>query len=437
MIIPLIIEQILTSLVGMADSIMVSGAGEAALSAVSLVDMLNNVIINLFAALATGGAVVTSQFIGARETDKAHQSAAQLLLVSAAISLTIMTIILLFKRSILSLFFGQIEADVMSNAIKYCTITAASYPFIAVFSATNALFRSVGNSKITMKAAIIMNLINIVGNSILIYGFNMGVAGAAYATLTARAIACVLMVILLAHSEVDVSISIHHSWRPNFAMVRHILRIGVPNGLENTFFQLGRVLVISIISLFGTAQIAANATASSLDSISCIPGNAIGLAMITIVGQCIGAQDVKQATYYIKKLMKLTYILRFILAIGTVSLLPLLLKLYHLSPEAEHLAFILVAIHAGMGTIFWPSSFTLPNALRAANDVAFTMVVAVGSMLAFRIASSYVLGLWLSWGAVGVCCAMVIDWICRSVFFVTRYMRGGWKKKAVPPIETT
>ncbi len=436
LIIPLIIEQILAVFVGMADTIMVSGTGEAALSAVSLVDMLNVVIINLFAALATGGSVVASQFIGAQKKDKACQSAGQLILVTSVLSLLIMSITLLFKRQLLSLFFGQIEADVMTNALTYFTITAASYPFIAVFSATNALYRAMGNSKITMKISILMNLINIVGNAILIFGFNMGVAGAAYATLLARAVACIVMLILLGHSEGDISISLHQDWRPDFAMIRRILRIGIPNGLENTFFQLGRVLVLSIIAVFGTTQIAANATANSLASIGCIPGHAIGLAMITIVGQSIGAQDLNQAVYYIKRLMKLTYILMFAVAGGLLLLLPLILKCYHLSPETEHLAFILVAIHVGFGIIFWPASFTLPNALRAANDVSFTMIVAVASMLIFRIGTSYVLGLWCRWGAIGVWLAMVLDWICRVTCFVSRVISGAWKKKALPPTPT-
>mgnify|MGYP002772757342 FL=1 len=430
LIIPLIIEQVLAVLVGMADAMMVSGTGEAALSAVSLVDMMNVIIINLFAALATGGSVVASQFIGAQKKDKACQSAGQLILVTSVLSSIIMVLTLIFKRQLVSLFFGSIEADVMTNALTYFTITAVSYPFIAVYSAANALFRAMGNSKITMKTALLMNLINIVGNAILIYGFQMGVAGAAYATLLARAVACILMLVLLGRSEGDISISLHQDWRPNFSMIQRILRIGVPNGFENTFFQLGRVLVLSIISYFGTTQIAANATANSLTSIACIPGHAIGLAMITIIGQCVGAQDLKQAVYYMKRLMKLTYILMFIVAVALMLLLTLILKLYHLSPETEWLAFVLVAIHAGFGIIFWPASFTLPNALRAANDVTFTMIVAVASMLIFRIASSYILGLWLGWGAIGVWLAMVMDWICRVVCFVSRVVSGAWKKKA-------
>ncbi len=430
LIVPLIIEQLLAVFVGMADSMMVSGVGETALSAVSLVDQLNVVILNLFAAFATGGAVVASQYIGAQKQEKACQSAGQLLLVVSFVSLFLMILILFFNRSMIRLFFGTIEPEVMINAVIYFQISAVSYPFMAIYSASNALFRAMGNSKITMKTSILMNLINISGNAILIYYLKMGVAGAAYATLAARAVACVLSLVLLTRSQSTIYISVHQDWRPNPGMIRQILKIGIPNGLENSFFQLGRVLVLGIISVFGTTQIAANATANSITSIACIPGQAIGLAMITVVGQCVGAQDLKQAKYYVKKLMKLTYLLFFLVGATIMLTLSFVLKLYHLSPPTEQLAFRLVTIHVCFGMIFWPASFTLPNALRAANDVTFSMAVAIFSMLVFRIVSSYILGLWLGYGAIGVWLSMVLDWICRVGCFVWRVLSGRWAKRA-------
>ena len=430
LIIPLIVEQLLATFVGVADGIMVAGIGEVALSAVALVDQLSIVILNLFVAFATGGAVVSSQFIGAQNKEKARQSAGQLLLVVTVVSVLLMTVILLFNRNILALFFGTIEPDVMNSSNIYFTITAVSYPFMAVLSATNALFRSMGNSKVTMKTSILMNAINVAGNALLIYGFKLGVAGAAYATLLARAAACIVSLILLTYSQGDIYISRHMNWRPDFSIIGKIFKIGIPNGLENTVFHLGRVLVLGVISVFGTTQIAANATASTLATFTTVPGHAIGLAIITVVGQCVGAQDLTQAKYYMKKMLKMAYWLHCVVSLLLVLLLFPILKLYQLTPATELLTFYLVLIHALCGIVFWPMSFTIPNMLRATNDATFTMAASMFSMIVFRIGGSYVFGLWLGYGAIGVWFAMVMDWICRSSFFVWRILKGHWIKQA-------
>lgn len=432
LIVPLVIEQVLAITVGMADTMMISSAGEAAVSGVSLVDMVNVVLINIFAALATGGAVVTSQFLGARDTAMARRSATQLVSLCGLFSIFVMVLTLIFRRPLLHGLFGSIEADVMQNALIYIVISAVSYPFLAVYNACAALFRSMGNSRISMNVSLLMNVINIIGNSILIFIFHMGVAGAALATLVARMTAAVIMFKLAGGVEHEARVEYRGLLRLDFSMVKRILRIGVPNGLENSFFQLGRVLVVSIIALFGTTQIAANAVANNLDSLGCIPGQAMNLAMITVVGQCIGAGDFRQTVWYVKKMMKITYLMSAIVNALILVLLPLLLRIYNLSPETLALATVLVLIHDGMAILLWPMSFTLPNALRAANDVKYTMVIAIASMLVFRILFSYILGWGLQWGAVGVWVAMVMDWVFRAACFLFRFVRGRWKLRALP-----
>ena len=432
LILPLVVEQALALTVGMADVMMVSYAGEAAVSGVSLVDMINILLINIFAALGTGGAVVTSQYLGARNRKKACESADQLMVVTIAISVVIMALTLLFQTQLIRLFFGAIDDDVMAACITYLWISAISYPFLGVYNSCAALFRAMGNSKVSMVVSLVMNVINVMGNAFFIFTFHMGVAGVATASLISRVAACVIMVVLLRNPEHQVFISLKWEYlKPNFSMIRKILHIGIPNGLENSFFQLGRVLVVSIISGFGTVQIAANAVANNLDGMGCIPGNAMNLAMITVIGQCVGARDYDQAVYYTKKLMKIAYLA----AIGWNALiiltLPLSLKLYNLSADTIWLSTVLILIHCGFAMVLWPASFTLPNALRASNDVRFPMIVSIASMVVFRIVFSYVLGVWLQMGAIGVWIAMIIDWVCRTVCFVWRFARGKWKLQKI------
>ena len=431
LILPLIIEQALAVTVGMADTMMVSSVGEAAISGVTLVDMISILLINLFAALATGGAVVASQFIGARQREKACLSANQLLLVASIISIVIMIFSIALRGQILRLLFGNIESSVMENAMTYFWITALSYPFLAIYNSCAALFRAMGNSRVSMFASFVTNIINITGNAICIYALRMGVAGVAIPTLIARAAGAVLLLILIRDPHREICIR-PKGFLPDISMVRRILFVGIPSGLENSIFQLGKVLVVSIIAAFGTTQIAANAVSGNLNSFGCLPGSAISLAMITVVGQCIGAQDYDQAKYYAKKLLKLSYILVIGMNLVLMIFLPLILRVYNLSDETLKLASILTLIHSTCSLFFWPASFVLPNALRAANDVKYTMVVSIASMFIFRVISSYIMGMWLRWGAIGVSIAMIMDWICRLSFFIHRFRSDKWRTKYIP-----
>ena len=283
LMLPLIIEQFLAVMVGMADSAMVSSAGQAAMSGVSLVDMLNVLLINLMAALATGGAVVTAQMLGARDRDGARESVRQLLVVSVALSGLLMIAVLCCQEPLLRLVFGRVEDDVMQSALTYFAISAISYPFIALYNACAALFRSMGDSRTTMIVSAGMNVVNIAGNAVLVYGFHMGVAGVALPSLVSRALAAVVLLILLTNPTREIFLDWRAKWRLKWSLIRKILHIGIPNGLENSLFQMGRILVLSIITTFGTLQIAANQVANNLCALGCIPGQAIGLAMITLL----------------------------------------------------------------------------------------------------------------------------------------------------------
>lgn len=444
LIIPLIIEQLLGISVGMFDTIMISSLGESAVSGVSLVDMLNVLMINIFAALATGGAVICAYELGKikklMEQDTsvkndfpgARSAAKQLLIVLLVASILVAGLALFFRVGLLRLCFGAIEDDVMANALTYFVISAISYPFIAIYNGLAALFRTMGNSKITMIASFFMNLLNICGNALFIYVFNWGVAGAAWSTTISRFLGMLLLFVIISNKNHEIYINLREKFRLDFHVMKKILGIGIPGSLENSVFQLGRILVISMIAGFGTAQVAANAVANNLDSLGCIPGQALGLAVVTVVGQCIGAGDYDSARQYEQKLLKFAYISMAVVNILILVSLPLSLKLYNLTKETLELAAILVILHDGLAMIFWPTAFVLPNALRAAQDVRFTMVVSIFSMIAFRIFFSWVIGVRFGMGIIGVWIAMIIDWVFRGGLFIWRVRSGRWLTHVKP-----
>lgn len=431
LIIPLIIEQVLAVSVGMADVIMVSRVGEAAVSGVSIVDTLNILLINIFSAMATGGAVVGAQYLGQKDEKKASASGGQLLLSSGFIAIIITMISLIGNKIILRQIYGAVDATVMENASLYFYITALSFPFLAAYNSGAALFRAMGNSKISMIVSLIMNLINVVGNAIMIFGFHAGVEGVAIPTLISRAVAAVIILILIHNKELPIHINnlLHIGF--HWTMIKRILRIGIPNSLENSMFQIGKILVQGLIASYGTAAISANAISNNIASIGNIPGAAIALAMITVVGQCIGANDYEQAKNYTKKLMRLSYIIMFFLNISIILLAKPMIALYGLSEITSTTALRIITYHSIASVLFWPISFTLPSALRASNDVKYTMVTAIASMWLCRIGFSYVFGTVLGLGVTGVWLAMFADWIFRGISFTWRFYSGKWKLKAL------
>lgn len=429
LIFPLVIEQILAATIGIADTVMVSGVGEAAVSGVSLVDTMNLLLINVFAALATGGAIVVAQYLGREDEKSANDAAKQLLLVTTVLSTVIMLLCLAGRQAILNVLFGSAEPVVMENAITYFSISALSYPFISIYNACAALFRAQGNSKISMAASFVMNAVNITGNAVLIFGLRLGVAGAGISSLLSRLLGAAFLVLLLHHENNRVGLRDLRHWEVKPAMVKNILRIGVPNGLENGIFQIGKILMQGLTASFGTAAIAANAMGNSIMTMSNIPGAAIGLALVTVVGQCVGAGEFQQAKSYTIKLTGVAYLSVSAVTLAIFAALNPLVAAFGLSAQAAETAKWLCII-AGLGNfLFWPASFTLPNGLRAANDVRFTMLTSVFSMWVFRVALSYVIGLYLGFGVAGIWMAMVIDWIFRSCMFVWRLFSGRWMNR--------
>lgn len=428
LIFPLIIEQSLVIMVGIADTLMVSYAGEAAVSGVALVDMINYLIIVLISAIDTGGAVIVSQYLGRKDSDNANRCASQLLTVTVLVSLAIMCISLLFHKQMIGILFGTIEADVRAAAITYFVITALSFPFLGIYNSATAVFRSMQKANVTMYVSILINIINILGNVIGIFVLHAGVAGVAVPTLVSRMAGAFIMLLMAFNKKNPVSVRWKEILAWNKELVGRILRIAVPNGIENGLFALGKVLVTSIVALFGTYQIAANGVANSIDQVAILVVNAINLAMVPVVGQCMGAGKPAEAEKYTKKLMKISYIATGILGLMVCISLPVIRGFYILSDETWRLSCILVIMHNVFAFLLHPTSFNLPNSLRAAGDVKFTMYVGIGSMLVFRLGTAVFLGIICHMGIIGVWIAMGMDWLARSAAFAIRYKTGRWKK---------
>lgn len=426
LIIPLVIEQLLAITVGLFDSVMVSQVGEAAISAVSLVDTVNVLLVNAFAALATGGAAIAGQYLGRREPDKAGHSSAQLLLFMGEVSLAITALFYLGRGFVLGTVFGQVEADVAAYANTYYLIVESSTPFLAIYSAGAALFRVMGNSRISMWVSLGMNIINVCGNALLIFGLHMGVEGVAIPTVVSRLAAAAVMVILLRRPGMPIRVE-RFTLRHDRYVVRNILRFGVPNGLESSMFQLGKILLLSTVAVLGTASVAANAIGNSMATFHCMAGSAIGLGIVTVVSQCVGAGDYGKARFYTKKLMKAAYVSMDLCILLVYLSMPLILRVYNVSPEAEAWARQIVWMHGFMGMLIWPLAFTLPQALRAAGDTRFTMVVSTVSMWTMRVGFGILLGRHLGFGVLGIWMAMFVDWILRIVFFLPRFLGHKWE----------
>lgn len=429
LIVPLIVEQLLAVLVGMADSIMVANVGEAAVSGVSLVDNIMILLINVFAALATGGAVVAGQYLGHKREEEACKAANQLVWFVLFCSIAVTAVVYLGQDFILHTVFGKIDVDVMSSAKVYLLIVTASIPFIALYNAGAAIFRVMGNSKVPMMVSIIMNVINVGGNAILIFGFDRGTEGVAIPTLLSRMTAAILILVLLCNQTMVLHLEKTLKYRPDKSMVRRILNIGVPNGLENSMFQLGKILVLSLVSTFGTYAIAANAVGNAVAAFQILPGMAISLAVTTVISRCVGAGDYEQAKYYTKKLIAITYVCMGVTIAVIFAALPLILKAYNLSAVTAAEANKILWFHGLTGILIWPLSFTLPSVFRASGDVRYSMITSIVSMWIFRIVFSYIIGQYLGVGVFGVWIAMVIDWCFRTIMFVYRYFSGKWKGK--------
>ena len=426
LIVPLVIEQLVSITVGLSDSLMVSQVGEAAISAVSLVDTVNVLLVNAFASLATGGAVITGQYLGRREVGKAGHSAQQLLLFMAEVSLAVMVLFYLGKGFVLNVVFGQVEADVAAYANTYYMIVEASIPFLALYSAGAALFRVMGNSGTSMWVSTAMNAINVVGNGLLIFVFHRGVEGVAIPTLVSRIFAAAAMLVLLRRLNLPIQVE-RFTFRHDRFVVKNILHFGVPNGIEGSMFQLGKILLLSTVSVLGTASVAANAIGNTLASFQVVPGTALGLAIVTVVSRCAGASEYDRARYYTKKMMRTAYLYTVLVIALILACLPLILKLYNVSDQAREWATQILWMHGLCGILIWPLAFTLPQALRAAGDTRFTMVASTVSMWTLRVGLGVLLGRYWGFGVLGIWMAMFADWALRAALFVPRFHGHKWE----------
>ncbi len=432
LLLPLIAEQALSVTIGLADTLMVSSVGEAAVSGVSLVDSFNTLMIQVMSALATGGAVVTSQYIGHREPKNAKAAAAQILFVLASFSLVVAAVVAVGRHAILRGIFGSIDADVMRYAETYFLLSALSYPFIGLYNAGAALFRAQGNSKISMLSSLVMNVINIGGNAVLIYGFGMGVLGAALASLVSRAVSCLVVLWLLQRPACPLRVDGLRALAPDGGLIRRILRVGIPAGIENGMFQIGKLSVSSLTSTLGTAAIAANAVANTASTFLNIPANAVGMAALTVVGQCLGAGEKEQAVYYSRRLLLTAYCGAWVMNLSAFLFANrFAISLFNLSPEAQTMALQVMVWFNFVSLFFWPSSFTLPNILRAAGDARFTMAVSILSMWVFRVGFCYVMVLGFHGRLLSIWMGMFLDWVFRSLCFFVRFARGRWMEQSV------
>lgn len=427
LIIPLFMEQLLVSLVGMSDIFIVGFTGEANVSGVSLVNAFNTIFINLFTALAAGGAVVISQYIGRKEHDRAGESASQLFTASAVFSVAAAAAVLLTNESLMRLMFGRTEDDVMAACVTYLRISAYSYPAMAVYNAGAATYRSFGKTDATMHISIIANIINIVGNCIGVFVLHAGVAGVAWPSLVSRSFSAVVITVLCFSRNNPVWYEFCHIFRLNGELQKKILRIAIPNGVESGVFQLVKVALSSVAALFGTYQIAANGVAQSIWSVASLVCVTMGPVFITVIGQCMGAGDVPAAEYYFRKLMKITVVFAVIWNGLIFAAVPFVMSLYTLADETKRLVIWLVLIHNLFSAFAFPFADPLGKGLRATGDVGFTTAVSLFTTIGVRLVFSVAFGIWMNLGVMGIAFAMCLDWTIRGILFWLRLKGGKWK----------
>lgn len=426
MILPLLMEQFLLMLVGLADTMVVSYAGEAAVSGVSLVNSFNTIFINLFTALASGGAVVVSQYIGRRDMKMASESSSQLLMVATVFAVVISIPVLIWKVPLLKGLFGKVEPDVMEACKTYLRISVYSFPALGIYNAGTALYRSIGKTSVTMKISIVSNLINVAGNLIGVFVFRAGVAGVAYPSLIARTFSAVVIT-LLCFREKEVRYVGRWIFQWNRELLKKMLSIAIPNGVESGIFQFVKVALSSVVALFGTYQIAANGISQSIWSVAALISVTMGPVFITVIGQCMGAGDIRQAEYYFRKLTKVTVCISVAWNTLIFLITPLLIKIFAVSRQTGQMILYLVLIHNIANAVVFPFADPLGKGLRAAGDAMFTMGISLFTTIGVRLILSILLGIVLDLGVIGIALAMCLDWTVRGMIFWIRFRQGKWK----------
>ena len=431
LLIPIVIEQLLNSFMGMIDTMMVSNVGSEALSGVSLVDSVNNLIVQLFSAMATGAAIICSHYIGMKDEKGANKAARQVVLSVTVIALVITVLGLAFKRPLLGVIFGKVDEGVMDNALKYFLYTALSYPFLALFSAGSAIFRSCVNSRYPMTVSVISNVINIMGNYILIFVCGMGVSGAAISTLVSRIICMVAVFVALAKPKQAIVVNDYISIRPEWGLISSILAIGIPSGIENSMFQFGKLAIQSTVSTMGTAAIAAQAMTNILENVNGIFGIGVGMCLMTVVGQCMGAGRKDEAKYYIVKLCGIAEVGIIVSCLLVYAFTKPVTMLAGMESESAALCMEMVAAITIAKPLVWVGSFVPAYGLRAAGDVKFSMTTSIITMWGCRVALCIFLVRAFGMGPMAVWYGMFADWTLRSIIFIGRYLSDAWLKKEV------
>ena len=431
LLIPVIFEQVLNSLMGTVDTMMVSNVGSAAISAVSLVDSINVLVIQAFSALAAGGAILCSQYIGQKNHEMANKSARQVLFIITAISVAVTALCLLFRVSLLKLIFGKVESDVMTASQVYFFYTALSFPFIALYDAGASIFRSQGNTRGPMIVSVISNVINIGGNAALIWGFNMGVAGAAIATLASRVFCAVVVLWQLRMDRQPIVVRNYRQIRPDGKMIRRVLALGIPSGIENSMFQLGKLAIQSSVSTLGTVAIAAQAMTNILENLNGIAAIGVGIGLMTVVGQCLGAGRKDEAVYYIKKLSVLAEIIVVASCLLVFALTIPVTKLGGMEPESARMCFHMISWITVVKPIVWTLAFIPAYGLRAAGDVKFSMITSCITMWTFRFCLCVYLIRFRGFGPMAVWIGMFTDWTVRGIVFSLRFHSRKWLKHKV------
>ena len=426
MILPLLMEQFLLMLVGLADTMVVSYAGEAAVSGVSLVNSFNTIFINLFTALASGGAVVVSQYIGRRDMKMASESSSQLLMVATVFAVVISIPVLIWKVPLLKGLFGKVEPDVMEACKTYLRISVYSFPALGIYNAGTALYRSIGKTSVTTKISIVSNLINVAGNLIGVFVFRAGVAGVAYPSLIARTFSAVVIT-LLCFREKEVRYVGRWIFQWNRELLKKMLSIAIHKGVESGIFQFVKVALSSVVALFGTYQIAANGISQSIWSVAALISVTMGPVFITVIGQCMGAGDIRQAEYYFRKLTKVTVCISVAWNTLIFLITPLLIKIFAVSRQTGQMILYLVLIHNIANAVVFPFADPLGKGLRAAGDAMFTMGISLFTTIGVRLILSILLGIVLDLGVIGIALAMCLDWTVRGVIFWIRFRQGKWK----------
>lgn len=433
LLIPVVLEQLLNSIMGTADTMMVSNVGSAAISAVSLVDSINVLVIQAFSALAAGGAIICAQYIGQRNKEKANESARQVLFIITAISVAVSLICLVFQKPLLRLIFGSVEPAVMRASETYFFYTALSFPFIAAYDSAASIFRAQDNTKGPMIISMISNVMNIAGNAVMIWVFHMGVAGAALSTLISRIFCAVVVIIQLRKEKESQEIVVRDYFeiRPDWSMIRRILGLGIPSGIENSMFQLGKLAIQSTVSTLGTTAIAAQAMTNILENLNGIAAIGVGVGLMTIVGQCLGAGRQDEAVYYIKKLCVIAEVIIIISCLGVFALTKPITILGGMEKESADMCFHMVMWITIVKPLVWIMAFIPGYGLRAAGDVKFSMIVSCCTMWACRFCLCVFLIRVMGFGPMGIWIGMFADWTLRGIIFTWRFHSRKWLQHKV------